>query len=79
MFWRNAEVACMLYFCLFYFLRYQMCSGVFSQCIVRVGKGARFHARVFPIIFMDADMSHIFRGVSEKKIETVQRGIDTLL
>lgn len=54
----------------FSFFRYPKFSAVFSQSIVRVWKGARFHARLFPIIFMNADKSHIFSGaVSGKRAE----------
>lgn len=65
-FWRNAEVACVLYIFFlsffFYVFGFQSHSGVFSHRIARRWTAARFHARLFPIIFMNADKSHIFRA-----------------
>lgn len=67
----------LLYFCLFLFcfFGYQKYSGVFSPCTVRVWKGAKFHARMFTIIFINADKWHIFRVVSAKKRLERDRGI----
>lgn len=74
--WKS--LSCYL-FVLFLFLWIPEVGGVLSQYIVRVWKGAKFRARVFPMIFMNADKSHIFRAVSEKKLEMGQRGSDVLL
>lgn len=74
-FCRNVGAACYIFVFFFCFFGYQKYSGVFSPCTVRVWKGAKSHARMFPIIFINADKWHIFRVVSAKKRLERDRGI----